>query len=217
MIKVIAILIIGAIVITATVLAFSSYFETPVSTHETIPGYDNPEVFLKLPARSTETAWKYPDYYPTWSSTGIKRYTDHDYSRWILMGYGAAPGSAAQHAQLKKGDRVEFDTIIYSSFGVESAQGLKLIPVYDDRLFKATVSPDEILLEPNFPIFEYNWTQKVRLNIESLDIISPGRYDFKFAVISPTSPTRMWGNVTNYREGGQFTAENLYTATIIVD
>lgn len=68
--------------------------------------------------------------------------------------------------------------------------------------FKVSVSPNYLLLEPAYPVFYRNWTQRVRIDVETAEGTPKGNY---MVVISPTGELPpgidaewSWEHLTNY-------------------
>lgn len=134
---------------------------------------DSP-VFSKLPIypkdfsrelNSPESNWKQPEFYNF--EQGIQYYINPPTDYLGYFGLGAYPSDRRLTA--KAGDELITFTYFHTAWFVHTYQGVKLIAIMDEDIkeyFEVTIEPDIILLEPTFPLFEYNWTQKVFVKIK---------------------------------------------------
>lgn len=137
----------------------------------------DPIVFSKLPSypkdfskeiNSPESFWKQPEFYNFESS--IEYYINPPVGYRGYYGFGAYPSE--RRVTMKAGDERETFTYFHTSWFVNKYQGLKLNPVIDEEIkdyFDIEIEPEVILLEPTFPVFEYNWTQKIIIKIKAKD------------------------------------------------
>lgn len=145
-------------------------------------------------SKLSESVYKRPEFYPTWESSGIRWFTEHDYSRWGVRGWGIFPGLIDYSVRnIQTGDKLIFYTFLHSSWGIETWQGLRIIPVYNTTLFDAKISPDIVLLEPTFPKFYNNWTYIIEYNVTAKSRIPQGTYTFSIRMDSPSVTTNeLW-------------------------
>lgn len=144
--------------------------------------------------RLNSSFWKQPEFYPTWESNGIFWFTRHDYNRWGVHGYGLFPSEISYTAgNMSQGDGFSVYTLIHTSWGIETWQGIKINPVYNTTLFDVKIEPDVLLLDPTFPKFYYNWTQMLRYSITAKQQIPKGQYEFSLYISSPaTEQSKIW-------------------------
>ncbi len=134
---------------------------------------------------SREDVWRQPEFYPNFETEGIKYYIDPPGGYLGTQGFGVYP--AENRINAKTGDEIEVETFLYSAWFVVNYQGLKLVPFVDDsakNYFDVEISPDTILLEPTFPLFTYNWTQKVKMKVK-IKNPSTGSYKIGIDVVAP--------------------------------
>lgn len=140
------------------------------------------------------SVWKQPDFYPTWEQSGVSKYIDHDYTRWGVHGYGFFPSEQTWSVtNMQEGNVMKFNTFLHTSWGVETWQGMKLIPINNNSLFDVTITPDEFYLEPTFPIFSSEWTKIIEFEVTAKDTIPVGSYEISCLVVPPNeSRTEEW-------------------------
>jgi hypothetical protein len=140
------------------------------------------------------TIWKRPEFYPTWERSGIPTFTDHDYSRWGVHGYGFFPSVESWNAHgMMEGDSITFYVFLHTAWGVETWQGMKLIPVHNNTLFDVKVTPDEFYLEPTFPVFYPEWTKKIEFTVTAKQEIPIGTHPISVDVSVPDdTKTEVW-------------------------
>ena len=150
----------------------------------------------------SENIYKQPEFYPTWETNGQKWFIDHDYSRWGVHGYGFFPGELSHTvSNMSANDTVDNCSFLHTSWGIETWQGLKLIPEFDQKYFDVAITPNEILLEPTFPKFYYNWSQKINMLIIAKEQVPKGDYKFSiiFSVPSSTNSDKwIWQALDKY-------------------
>lgn len=204
--------IVGAVVIIAIVSIYMLQASPEVlATTEPPqrPQYEgiSPEVFADLPSypenfalmkrnfydsqirdfeRIQDTYWKQPEWYPTWQkNTGW--FTRHDFKRWGVHGYGTFPSQISYSVtNMSAGDTINIYTYLHTSYGIETWQGVKVRLIYNESLFSIRAEPEELLLEPTFPKFYHNWTQKLLLNVIAKQKIPRGEYKIQMAMDAPT-------------------------------
>ena len=131
--------------------------------------------------------WKNPDFYPTWDRSGIISFTEHDYTRWGVHGYGFFPSEASWGVtNMQAGDELTFHTFLHTAWGVETWQGVKLAPVCNSELFDVTLSPNEFYLEPIYPFFYEEWTKMIEFKVVAKTDVPTGTYPITLKVESPS-------------------------------
>ena len=146
--------------------------------------YDNQ---IRDLTKLSKNVYKRPEFYPTWESNGIRWYINHDFSRFGVHGYGTFPSEIHYTiANMSKEDSMEIYTFFHTSWGVETWQGVKLNPIYNQTLFDVEITPNTILLEPTFPKVYYNWTDLIKINVKAKQQIPVGNYAFSFYISSPS-------------------------------
>lgn len=139
-----------------------------------------------------EEYWKQPEFSPTWERAKQSHYVGHDYSRWGVHGYGSYPADMGLVIRnLKQWEEIEICTFFKTSYGIETYQGIKLVPT-EDEYFKVEISPQEFseypnhfLMTPTFPQFSPEWIRKVKLKITAKQDVPVGIYNLGFSVVSP--------------------------------
>ena len=111
-----------------------------------------------------ESYWLQPDFYPGWSAAkGV--YEQHDYSRWGVYGHGAYPSNPTICFKTDKpGEWVRFTVLYRTGFGIETWQGVKLVPE-DNEYFDVELNPNQMLLSPTFPVFAKDWVRKLSIKV----------------------------------------------------
>lgn len=136
-----------------------------------------------------------PELYPTWERAKLKFYINHDYDRWGVHGYGSYPGEQGiQVNNLKAGEEIRVCTIFKTSYGIETYQGVKLLPT-DSEYFDIIVSPQTFITPPTFPQFQDDWARKVIFVLRAKKDVPPGTYTTGFGVGSPgkeLSESMLW-------------------------
>lgn len=117
-----------------------------------------------------------PEFYVQSWANGKPRYEQHDYSRWIVHGHGAYPSNPSVMFQDPTNDSwISLCVFYHTGWGVETWQGLKLIPS-NSPYFTVTITPDEMLLPPTYPQFLPGWAQKLSINISVKEVPPAGTY-----------------------------------------
>ena len=129
--------------------------------------------------------WLQPDFYPSWRHAE-KFYSQHDYSRWGVGGYGAYPGNPEIIFNKKTvGTWIEDCTLFKTGYGIETWQGVKLAPE-NNEYFDVTLEPNELLLEPTFPVFSDNWVRIVKYRVSIIKEPPIGEYTIKVYQTKPS-------------------------------
>lgn len=138
--------------------------------------------------------WKRPEFYPTWERSGIPSFKNHDYSRWGVHGYGFFPSVESWTVHnMSSGNTLTYHVFLHTAWGVETWQGMKLIPICNDTLFNVEITPNEFYLEPTFPTFYPEWTKKIKFTVTAMEKIPPGTYSIRVDVGVPNdAKTEAW-------------------------
>jgi len=132
-------------------------------------------VFSKLPPypkdfskeiNSPESFWKQPEFYNF--ENGINYYINPPHNYLGYFGLGAYPSD--RRIKLNAGGEVTTFTYFHTAWFVYTYQGVKLNVIMNENTkeyFEVTIEPDVILLEATFPLFEYNWTQKIFVKVKA--------------------------------------------------
>ena len=160
--------------------------------------------------------YKQPEFIrDTFVESGLNFWKAPDIYHWFPEGYGTYP-----HIELVETyPGAEFDayTFTHTSYGVETYQGLMLVPVFlsevnleegtakiknpemQSSYFDVSMEPDVILLEPTYPVFEDGWIKKVKVHVKVSEGTPPGTYAIGYDVASvPSEVASQWK--TQYRE-----------------
>ena len=137
-------------------------------------------------ANAPENVWKQPEFYPGFEREGLKYYTNPPNDYLGYFGYGTYPSEEVVTAQLNA--YIEKTIYFHTGWYVINFQGLKLIPVIDDRYkdyFDVEIEPDTVLLAPTYPFFDYNWTQKVNFKVKAVNA-PKGTYYIGIDIATPS-------------------------------
>ena len=136
--------------------------------------------------------WLQPDFYPSWI-VAKKFYTHHDYSRWGVSGYGAYPGNPEiTFTDTNVGTWIEDSLLFKTGYGIETWQGVRLVSE-NNKYFDVLIEPDEILLEPTFPIFSNNWVRILKYKITIKQTPPTGEYTIKIYQGTPSErQSKIW-------------------------
>ena len=127
-----------------------------------------------------------PDFYSKTWRLGERHYEEHDYSRWLVYGYGAYPGYPKAVFTSNEVDReIQLCTLYHTEYGIETWQGIKLVPETSEY-FEVTIEPNEFLLPPTFPNFDKEWVKKINIIIRIKQIPYIGNYNIIVNTISPS-------------------------------
>lgn len=126
-----------------------------------------------------------PSFYPTWDRNKDLFYSNHNYDRWGVHGYGTYPGEVGVRVRnMKKGDTLTHCTFLKTSWGIESYQGIQLVPI-PNEYFDLQVDKSIILMGRTFPRFDKNWVQPLQVTAVAKKDIPSGRYELGFNILSP--------------------------------
>jgi len=152
-----------------------------------------------------ENVWRRPEFYPTWERSGIITFTDHDFSRWGIHGYGFFPSEESWNiANMDSGDEFKFQSWFHTSWGVETWQGIQLVPIYDKELFDVSIEPNLFIIGPTYPQFDIEWTKLIQFKVTAKEPIPPGDYIFSVAVSAPSKEQEnewSWELLDQYTDG----------------
>ena len=139
-----------------------------------------------------EDYYKHPEFYPTWEQGKEMFYDDHDYSRWGVHGYGTYPADVgATISNLKKGESIDFCTLMKTSYGIETYQGVKMVfdnsEYFDIEIVNQEFAKYEnhFIMYPTFPEFHKNWSKKLHIRITAKQDIPVGNYPMGFNLATP--------------------------------
>ena len=150
--------------------------------------------YMDIP-NMNKSYWIQPDFYPSWK-VAKSFYTDHDYSRWGVYGTGAFPANlrlSVLQDELNISNGYVFYTLYKAGYGIETYQGIKLIMEGYNEYFELVIEPNEILLEPTFPVFSENWVQPIKLTVVVKKIPPIGTYLLSVITDTPSpEKSREW-------------------------
>jgi len=140
----------------------------------------------------TDNYFLQPDFYPTWDDTYNLFYEHHDYSRWGVHGYGVYPAlQGITLSNFKQGESFPICAFLKTAGGVETWQGVKLVPI-ENEYFKIEILnqdyenyPNHFLLEPTFPEFSKNWAKKLEIKVTAKQNVPAGKYIIGFNIVRP--------------------------------
>lgn len=174
-----------------------------------------------------EDYWKQPEFYRGFDEQGCSLYQYPPRDRWAAFGYGTYPSEVVVLS--KRNDEFEATFFAYTSWLVQTYQGLGFRASYPStgrlqnsefpdgtrtitvdpqettKYFKVvSITPEDALLEPAFPVFENGWTQKVKVRVKVTDA-KPGRYLVGVDIGAPSkekSDEWFWKYKLNYVTSG---------------
>ena len=122
-----------------------------------------------------------------------------------IFGYGMYPGDQVI-SNIHPGDDWKVNSFIHATWGSSMYQGLQLQLVYPQQAkqdtenitviqdpnmvknyFEVSINPSLILLDPDFPTFLPDWTQKISILIHVNDNTPPGIYAIGLNAANPPS------------------------------
>jgi len=156
-----------------------------------------------------EEYYKQPEFYPTFESVGLSLLQKRSgMSPW---GFGAYPGDV--QVLTFPNDNITLATFFFSSWGVETYQGIGLdYKITDENgaevdYLEVDVEPSAVVMGPNYPVFAYEWAQKVVVEIHVKEDTPIGTYTVGVdATQVPAEKGREWSALYGglYTEGGGF-------------
>lgn len=151
-----------------------------------------------------ENYYKQPEFYPTWESKGTEVFLSPTPGYFAMKGLGAYPGDIVIRP-VKAGQDLITITFFHSAWGVIKWQGIGLEVIYPaegntemgrfsvtqdpsevKNYFEVEVEPKNMLVEPSYPVFYPEWSQKVKINIHINEITPPGKYLIGISVTNPS-------------------------------
>ncbi len=171
-----------------------------------------------------EAYWKQPEFYPNFESQGVPLYQKPPVDRWAAFGLGSYPSEILVLSP--RNNEFEINFFMYTSWLVQTYQGTRLyydFPAHGETLlsefpdgtrnitqdpekarrhFEVELVPEDVLLEPVFPVFENGWVQKVRVKVKVRDA-PPGRYYIAIGGQSPSQELAqewLWKYKTRYTD-----------------
>jgi len=133
----------------------------------------------------TENYYKQPEFYPTWESSGVGGFKSPPQGRIGILGMGAYPADRA--INMNRSGEATVVVFFHSSWLVQTYQGMTLTVINPNpEYFDVNLDKNELLIGPNYPRFDKDWTQKVVIKIRSKSVPA-GNY---LIGVNPTSPSR---------------------------
>lgn len=151
-------------------------------------------------ANLTEEYYRQPEFLPNFEQAALAYWKAPDLTHWGVYGYGFYPSKLFYEMRNEQSLDVYF--FVHSAWNVETYQGAKIVPVISDELkekFDFEISPENILLEPTYPIVSENWIYKIKATITPKSDLETGAYEFKFDFAKPDSELNSeWGEKYKY-------------------
>ena len=141
----------------------------------------------------TEGYYKQPEFYSGFKEVALKLWKQPDPTSWGVIGWGAYPGDV--WVETYPGAEFEATTFWHTGWGVQTHQGLQLIPVYPassvdeaekvfntqdpvevSKYFTVTFDNPIILLGPSYPKFSKNWATKAIVRVKVNNNAPNGAY-----------------------------------------
>ena len=131
--------------------------------------------------------WKQPEFYPNWEAQGVPLYQHPETGRWGAFGVGSYPSEIV--VETPKTGTFEVPFYMFTSWSIQTYQGMSFTygfpkssfaefaqyadnsknvtqdPDVVKNYFDVEITPKEMLLPPNFPIFEQDWSQRVAVKV----------------------------------------------------
>lgn len=168
--------------------------------------------------RLDESYYKQPEFYPLFEENALKLWKEPDPTRWTVYGYGSYP--ADQWSDGKPGDSLRAVFFFYTSWGVQTWQGIRLAhsfplntrnqrsgkdvkqdPNIVSKYFNVSITPNEFLLAPTYPKFSNTWAQKIAVEIQVAPNTPKGEYLIAVDVVEPSKENIekwSWGHKNLY-------------------
>ncbi|MDP2665891.1 MAG: hypothetical protein Q8P05_00080 [Candidatus Diapherotrites archaeon] len=182
-----------------------------------------------------ETIYTQPEFYPTFETVGKAFWVGGDGSIPYSVGIMGTPGK--QEATITRGEtETEGYLLIGASWGVTQRQGMGLryeldyepatpdeVPRFNlndlEKIVRIRFTPQNLLIGKNFPTFDADWVQRVKIEGIVLPTAPPGIYVVR---VFPTAPDpeleKAWGGQTYFRETETFSSgEGIATFTLRVN
>ncbi len=171
-----------------------------------------------------EPYWKQPEFYPEFERQAVLAYQKPPTDRWAAFGLGSYPSEVVVLSPRNNVFEVNF--FMHTSWLVQTYQGTQFnygFPAQGELLqsdfpdntrnvtqdpekvreyFDVEITPKEILLEPAFPVFESNWTEKIKVKVKVKNA-PPGKYYIGIGGQSPSKEKAdewIWKYKTRYTD-----------------
>jgi hypothetical protein len=143
-----------------------------------------------------EEYYAQPEFYPTWEELGAELFANHPDDKIAIWGLGAYPADQSFDAARD----AEFTTAVffYSSWLVQTYQGIQLSASYNDSAVDVYFEPVEFVLGPNWPAFDRGWVNKVTIRIK------PKEAGSHAIALNPVQPSPGAEGVWRERYGGLY-------------
>ena len=177
----------------------------------------------------TESYWRQPEFYPEWDSGCLSGIQHPPTDRFVGFGLAVYPSETIVLSPKNS----EFDTYFFlrSTCLMKKLQGVKIVPLwisssylalseYPDgtrdvsqdpeaikKYFDISVTPDTVLLQPTFPIYENDWVYKIKVHVKVKNPPS-GKYALALDLVAPDekqSNEWLWKYKNDYVEAGTHT------------
>ncbi len=160
-----------------------------------------------------EEYWKQPEWFPKFEKIGVPLLQNPPENRWGAYGISSYPSDAVGNINI--GDSLDFYFYIRSSYLVETYQGLRLVTKYPQKAeittgqkfpdgnskilqdpkevaqyFDVKTEPSEFILTPNFPLFTYNGTRRIKVTITPKPGTPEGDYAIGIDIAKPSEENR---------------------------
>ena len=137
-------------------------------------------------SKFSEEYYIQPEFYPSFPQNAVSYWKNPDLHYYGAIGYGFFP--AGQRISLVKGESASVRFFVHSGYGVQSWQGLKIVPVNDNGNsgIEVGVLDSESLLGPNYPVFSKEWAKSVDAVITASKDAKSGKYVLRIGVASPS-------------------------------
>ena len=163
-----------------------------------------------------EKYYKQPEFIrDTFVESGLNFWKAPDIYHWYPEGYGTYPH--VEYVDTYPGAEFDAYTFTHTSWGVETYQGLMLVPVFLESVnledgplvvkdhdrqkeyFEIYMDPNTVLLEPTYPVFTENWISRIRIHVKVSPDTPPGAYGIGYDVAPvPSELQSEWKS--EYRE-----------------
>lgn len=141
----------------------------------------------------TEAYYKQPEFYPLFTTAGLKWWKTPDTSSWGVVGWGAYPADV--WAETYAGAEFSTKTFWHTGWGVQTFQGFQLMPTFpassqDERgttfntqepaavskYFTVSFGEKIFLLGPTYPKFSEDWAKAVTIKVQVAPETPKGDY-----------------------------------------
>ncbi len=155
-----------------------------------------------------ETYWKQPEFIPGFEEHAVRLINQPQAGRWGAFGYGAYPADTS--VSTSPGEEFEVVTFFHTSWLVETYQGIKPVVVYNAEsqmpsqdlqgsstvsqdpekvktYFEVKVDPEMTVLGPTYPVLDYEWTKKIKVDVKVKEGTPPGKYVIGVNIGAPSA------------------------------